>query len=137
MPKRFLYYIVLLIALLLISCSHNSVSIAEESYEVKKIKVYKLISMYTYANITISIDSGRVYGKSSINDYYANCKIDGDLISLDMIKTTRKTDTAEKRRIEGDYLSILQTAYSFKIDGDRLIIYTRFIDEPLIYEEIK
>ena len=137
MPKRFLYYIVLLIALLLISCSHNSVSIAEEPYEVKKIKVYKLISMYTYANITISIDNGRVYGKSSINDYYANCKIDGDLISLDMIKTTRKTDTAEKRRIEGDYLSILQTAYSLKIDGDRLIIYTRFIDEPLIYEEIK
>lgn len=137
MPKRFLYYIVLLIAFLLISCSHNSVSIAEEPYEIKKIKVYKLISMYTYANITISIDNGRVYGKSAINDYYANCKIDGDLISLDMIKTTRKTDTAEKRRIEGDYLSILQTAYSLKIDGDRLIIYTRFIDEPLIYEEIK
>ncbi|MDO6993882.1 META domain-containing protein [Brachyspira innocens] len=127
----------MLIAFLLISCSHNSVSIVEEPYEIKKIKVYKLISMYTYANITISIDNGRVYGKSAINDYYANCKIDGDLISLDMIKTTRKTDTAEKRRIEGDYLSILQTAYSLKIDGDRLIIYTRFIDEPLIYEEIK
>nr|WP_205676560.1 META domain-containing protein [Brachyspira sp. G79] len=137
MPKRFLYYIVLLIAFLLISCSHNSVSVIEKPYEVKKIKIYKLISMYTYANITISIDNGRVYGKSAINDYYANCKIEGDLISLDMINTTRKTDTAEKRRIEGDYLSILQTAYSFKIDGDRLIIYTRFIDEPLIYEEIK
>ncbi|WP_332835432.1 META domain-containing protein [Brachyspira murdochii] len=103
---------------------------------MKKIKVYKLISMYTYANITISIDDGRVYGKSVINDYYANCKIEGDLISLDMIKTTRKTDTSEKRRIEGDYLSILQTSYSFKIDGSRLIIYTTFIDEPLIYEEI-
>ena len=54
-----------------------------------------------------------------------------------MIKTTRKTDNAEKRRAEGDYLSILQTAYSIKIEGNRLIIYTRFIDEPLIYEEIK
>ncbi|ADG70859.1 protein of unknown function DUF306 Meta and HslJ [Brachyspira murdochii DSM 12563] len=126
----------MLIAFLLISCSHNSVYIAEKPYEVKKIKVYKLISMYTYANITISIDDGRVYGKSVINDYYANCKIEGDLISLDMIKTTRKTDTAEKRRIEGDYLSILQTSYSFKIDGSRLIIYTTFIDEPLMYEEI-
>ncbi|WP_300756585.1 META domain-containing protein [uncultured Brachyspira sp.] len=130
-------FLILLIIPLLISCSHNAVSIAENPEEVKKVKVYKLVSMYTYLDITISIDNGRVYGKSAINDYYANCKIDGDLISLDMIKTTRKTDIAEKRRIEGDYLSILQTAYSFKIDGYRLIIYTTFIDEPLIYEEIK
>ena len=108
---------------------------AEESVYVKKVKVYKLVSMYTYMNITISIDDGRIYGKSAINDYYANCIINGNSISLDMIKTTRKTDTAEKRRAEGEYLSILQTAYSLKIEENRLIIYTTFIDEPLIYEE--
>ena len=74
-------------------------------------------------NITISIDDNKIYGKSAINDYWANCKIDGESISIDMIKTTRKTDNAEKRRAEGDYLSILQTAYSIKIEGNRLIIY--------------
>lgn len=117
------------------SCSHNISSLKEESVYVEKIKVYKLISMYTYIDITISIDDYKVFGKSAINDYWANCKIDGDLISLDMIKTTRKTDNAEKRRIEGDYLSILQTARAFKIEDNKLIIYTTFIDEPLIYEE--
>ena len=117
------------------SCSHNISSLKEESVYVEKIKVYKLISMYTYIDITISIDDYKVFGKSAINDYWANCQIDGDLISLDMIKTTRKTDNAEKRRIEGDYLSILQTARAFKIEDNKLIIYTTFIDEPLIYEE--
>ncbi len=124
---------------LLISCSHNAVSIREEPVVIEKIKVYHLISMHPAMNITISIDDddNKVYGKSAINDYWANCKIEGDLISLDMIKTTRKTDNAEKRRVEGDYLSILQTAYSYKIEDNKLIIYTRFIDEPLIYEEIE
>lgn len=93
--------------------------------------------MHTSVNITISIDNNKIYGKSAINEYWADCKIKDNLISIYMIKTTRKTDNIEKRRIEGDYLSILQTAYSFKIENDKLIIYTAFIDEPLIYEEIK
>ena len=121
----------------LISCSYCIKSGTEHPQIEKKVKVYKLINMHTAMNITISIDDNKIYGKSAINDYWANCKIEGEGISIDMIKTTRKTDNAEKRRAEGDYLSILQTAYSIKIEGNRLIIYTRFIDEPLIYEEIK
>ncbi|MEI0702928.1 META domain-containing protein [Brachyspira intermedia] len=135
--KRFLYINTILIIFLIVSCAHNAVSIAEEPVIEEKIKVYRLISMHTAMNITISIDDNKIYGKSAINDYWANCKIEGEGISIDMIKTTRKTDNAEKRRAEGDYLSILQTAYSIKIEGNRLIIYTRFIDEPLIYEEIE
>ncbi|MCZ9887509.1 META domain-containing protein [Brachyspira hyodysenteriae] len=135
--KRFLYINIILIIFLIVSCAHNAVSISEEPIIEEKIKVYHLISMHPAMNITISIDDNKIYGKSAINDYWANCKIEGEGISIDMIKTTRKTDNAEKRRVEGDYLSILQTAYSIKIDGNKLIIYTRFIDEPLIYEEIE
>ena len=93
--------------------------------------------MYSNMNITISIDNNKIYGKSVINCYWANCNIKDNSISLDMINTTRKTESADKRKIEGNYLSILQTAYSFKIEDYKLIIYTRFIDQPLIYEEIK
>ncbi|ELV04692.1 META domain-containing protein [Brachyspira hampsonii] len=135
--KRFLYLNIILVIFLLMSCAHNTVSITEEPVIEEKIKVYRLISMHTAMNITISIDDNKIYGKSAINDYWANCKIDGEGISIDMIRTTRKTDNAEKRRAEGDYLSILQTAYSFKIERNKLIIYTRFIDEPLVYEEIE
>ena len=121
----------------LISCSYCIKSGTEHPQIEEKVKVYKLINMHTAMNITISIDDNKIYGKSAINDYWADCTINGDLISIAMIKTTRKTDNAQKRKAEGDYISILQTAYSFKIDGDKLIIYTTFIDEPLIYEEIK
>ncbi len=122
----------------LISCSYCLKSSPVEHPEtVEKVKVYKLINMHTAMNITISINNNKIYGKSAINDYWANCTIKGDLISIDMIKTTRKTDNAQKRKAEGDYISILQTAYSFKVENNKLLIYTTFIDEPLIYEEIE
>lgn len=132
-------HILYLSIFLIISCSHNAVYLAEKTEDLKekKIEVYHLISMHPSMNITISMNNGKIYGKSAVNDYYADYAINGDLISIDMIKTTRNTDTIEKRRIEGDYISILQTAYSFKIKGNNLIIYTRFIDEPLVYELIE
>ena len=43
--------------------------VQEDSKEVEKIKIYKLVNMYSYMNITISIDKNKIYGKSSINEY--------------------------------------------------------------------
>ena len=113
------------------------VFVQEDSKKEERIKVYKLINMYSYMNITISIDKNKIYGKSSINEYWADCKIENDKISISMINTTRKTADIKKRNAEGEYLSILQTAYSFIITDNILTIYTTFRDEPLIYEEIK
>lgn len=111
--------------------------VQEDSKEVEKIKVYKLVNIYSYMNITISIDKNKIYGKSSVNEYWADCKIENDKISISMINTTRKTADVKKRNAEGEYLSILQTAYSFNITDNTLTIYTTFRDEPLIYEKIK
>ena len=111
--------------------------VQEDSKEVEKIKIYKLVNMYSYMNIKIKIDKNKIYGKSSINEYWADCKIENDKISISMINTTRKTADSKKRNAEGEYLSILQTAYSFNITDNTLEIYTTFRDEPLIYEEIK
>lgn len=111
--------------------------VQEDSKEVENIKVYKLVNMYSYMNITISIDNNKIYGKSSINDYWADCKIENDKISISMINTTRKTADVKRRNAEGEYLSILQAAYSFNITDNTLTIYTTFRDEPLIYEKIK
>ena len=113
------------------------VFVQEDSKKEERIKVYKLINMYSYMNITISIDKNKIYGKSSINEYWADCKIENDKISISMINTTRKTADIKKRNAEGEYLSILQTAYSFIITDNILTIYTTFRDEPLIYDEIK
>ncbi len=109
----------------------------EDAKKLEPIKIYKLINMYSYMNITISIDKNKIYGKSSINEYWADCKIENDKISISMINTTRKTADVKKRNAEGEYLSILQTAYSFNITDNILTIYTTFRDEPLVYEEIK
>lgn len=113
------------------------VFVQEDSKEVEQIRAYKLVNMYSYMNITISIDKNKIYGNSSVNEYWADCKIENDKISISMINTTRKTADVKKRNAEGEYLSILQTAYSFNITNNILEIYTTFRDEPLIYEEIK
>lgn len=113
------------------------VFVQEDAKKLEPIKIYKLINMYSYMNITISIDKNKIYGKSSINEYWADCKIENDKISISMINTTRKTADIKKRNAEGEYLSILQTAYSFNITNNILEIYTTFRDEPLVYEEIK
>lgn len=113
------------------------VFVQEDAKKLEPIKIYKLINMYSYMNITISIDKNKIYGKSSINEYWADCKIENDKISISMINTTRKTADVKKRNAEGEYLSILQTAYSFNITDNILTIYTTFRDEPLVYEEIK
>lgn len=92
--------------------------------------------MHTNYDITLTIDfdKNKIYGKSVINEYFANINIKEDLIEIKPIHTTRKTDNDEKRKAEGQYLSILQTAHSFKIKDNKLYIYTIFWgDTPLIY----
>lgn len=96
---------------------------------------YKLINMHSDYNITLTLEKNKIYGKSSINDYYATINIKDDLIEINQIQTTRKTADDKARKAESQYLSILQTAYSFKIRNDMLYIYTIFMDEPLIYKK--
>ena len=60
--------------------------VQEDYKEVEKIKIYKLVNMYSYMNITISIDKNKIYGKSSVNEYWADCKIENDKIEKGMLK---------------------------------------------------
>lgn len=138
------YNFIIISLFILYSCSTTSnikeVQNNEENEEVEirtelNGRKFKLISVYPDMNITIEFGEKEVYGFSAINNYYSEYLTDGDIFSVKSIATTKKTASKEYRDAENKYLNMLKNATSYKIKGDKLIIYTLLSDENLIFEE--
>lgn len=138
------YNFIIISLFILYSCSTTSnikeVQNNEENEEVEirtelNGRKFKLISVYPDMNITIEFGDREVYGFSAINNYYSEYLTDGDIFSVKSIATTKKTASKEYRDAENKYLNMLKNATSYKIKGDKLIIYTLLSDENLIFEE--
>ena len=74
-------------------------------------------------------------GFSAVNNYSSSYTIDGDIFNILSISMTKKSGTSEKIAAEIEYLSMLQNATSYKINGKQLIIYTLLSSENLVFEE--
>lgn len=138
------YNFIIISLFILYSCSTTSnikeVQNNEENEEVEirtelNGRKFKLISVYPDMNITIEFGDREVYGFSAINNYYSEYLTDGDIFSVKSIATTKKTASKEYRDAENKYLNMLKNATSYKIKGDKLIIYTLLSDENLVFEE--
>lgn len=138
------YNFIIISLFILYSCSTTlnikEVQNNEENEEVEirtelNGRKFKLISVYPDMNITIEFGDREVYGFSAINNYYSEYLTDGDIFSVKSIATTKKTASKEYRDAENKYLNMLKNATSYKIKGDKLIIYTLLSDENLIFEE--
>ncbi len=138
------YNFIIISLFILYSCSTTlnikEVQNNEENEEVEirtelNGRKFKLISVYPDMNITIEFGEKEVYGFSAINNYYSEYLTDGDIFSVKSIATTKKTASKEYRDAENKYLNMLKNATSYKIKGDKLIIYTLLSDENLIFEE--
>lgn len=138
------YNFIIISLFILYSCSTTSnikeVQNNEENEEVEirtelNGRKFKLISVYPDMNITIEFGEKEVYGFSAINNYYSEYLTDGDIFSVKSIATTKKTASKEYRDAENKYLNMLKNATSYKIKGDKLIIYTLLSDENLVFEE--
>lgn len=138
------YNFIIISLFILYSCSTTSnikeVQNNEENEEVEirtelNGRKFKLISVYPDMNITIEFGEKEVHGFSAINNYYSEYLTDGDIFSVKSIATTKKTASKEYRDAENKYLNMLKNATSYKIKGDKLIIYTLLSDENLIFEE--
>lgn len=138
------YNFIIISLFILYSCSTTlnikEVQNNEENEEVEirtelNGRKFKLISVYPDMNITIEFGEKEVYGFSAINNYYSEYLTDGDIFSVKSIATTKKTASKEYRDAENKYLNMLKNATSYKIKGDKLIIYTLLSDENLVFEE--
>lgn len=135
------YNFIIISLFILYSCSTTSNIKEVQNNEEVEIRTelngrkFKLISVYPDMNITIEFSDREVYGFSAINNYYSEYLTDGDIFSVKSIATTKKTASKEYRDAENKYLNMLKNATSYKIKGDKLIIYTLLSDENLIFEE--
>ena len=142
MKHNFIIFFITIILSILYSCS-TTAEIKETQIEEEKIEIknelngrkFKLVSAYPEMNITIEFGENKVYGFSAINNYFSEYLIDGDIFSVKSIATTKKTASKEYREAENKYLNMLRDATSYKLNGNKLTIYTLLSGENLVFEE--
>ena len=142
MKHDFIIFFITIILSILNSCSTTAeikeTQIEEEKIEIKnelKGRKFKLVSAYPEMNITIEFGENKVYGFSAINNYFSEYLTDGDIFSVKSIATTKKTASKEYREAENKYLNMLRDATSYKLNGNKLTIYTLLSGENLVFEE--
>jgi heat shock protein HslJ len=81
-----------------------------------------VVSTLQGTELTMGFLEGRVSGNAGCNTYNAPYTVDGDKITIGPLATTRKmcADPAGVMDQEAQFLSALQTAATWKIDGDQL-----------------
>ena len=142
MKHNFIIFFITIILSILYSCS-TTAEIKETQIEEEKIEMknelngrkFKLVSAYPEMNITIEFGENKVYGFSAINNYFSEYLTDGDIFSVKSIATTKKTASKEYREAENKYLNMLRDATSYKLNGNKLTIYTLLSGENLVFEE--
>ena len=142
MKHNFIIFFIMIILSILYSCS-TTTDIKETQIEEEKIEIknelngrkFKLVSAYPEMNITIEFGENKVYGFSAINNYFSEYLTDGDIFSVKSIATTKKTASKEYREAENKYLNMLRDATSYKLNGNKLTIYTLLSGENLVFEE--
>lgn len=143
MKHNFIIFFITIILSILYSCSTTTAEIKETQIEEEKIEIknelkgrkFKLVSAYPEMNITIEFGENKVYGFSAINNYFSEYLTDGDIFSVKSIATTKKTASKEYREAENKYLNMLRDATSYKLNGNKLTIYTLLSGENLVFEE--
>lgn len=78
-------------------------------------------------------ESGKVAGKASCNRFSGTVTVKDAAISFGALATTRMACEAAIDEQERAYLTALQSAERFAIDGARLLIYCKGTDKPLVF----
>lgn len=73
--------------------------------------------------LTATFDLERVSGESGCNNYFAGYVVDGNTLTISQAGSTMMAcEPAELMQQEADFLAALQSAATYTIDGDRLLI---------------
>lgn len=133
---KFFIYVFILISILSCSSTSKSVDIVLEEKTLYGRK-FKLVSIYPQMNITIEFnEDNKLSGFSAVNRYSSLYNIDGDIFNVYSLITTLMSGDREKMKAEYEYLKLLKEATSYKIEGNRLTIYTLLSNHNLVFEEI-
>jgi len=87
-------------------------------------KEFQLLNAPNNAEITISFfkDEPRFAGKSAVNRYFGNYKIDDNEITFSQIGSTMMMGPEELMIAESEYLNFLNTVKSYKIENKKLYL---------------
>lgn len=77
--------------------------------------------------------AGKVSGTGSCNQFNGTVTIDGKSITFSPLATTRMACAEALNAQEAAYLKALQQAQWFTVAGNTLTIYTKSMEQPLVY----
>ena len=77
--------------------------------------------------------AGKVSGSGSCNQFNGTVTIDGKSITFSPLATTRMACAQALNAQEAAYLKALQQAQWFTVAGNTLTIYTKAMEQPLVY----
>jgi heat shock protein HslJ len=81
----------------------------------------------------VFVPAGKVSGTGSCNQFSGTVKIDGKSITFGPLATTRMVCAGALNAQEATYLKALQEAQWFTVAGNTLTIYTKAMEQPLVY----
>jgi heat shock protein HslJ len=74
--------------------------------------------------ITADFAEGKIAGSAGVNNYFASYEVEGDVLTVGPAGSTMMMGPENLMEQEWAFLSALQTAESFQVDGDTLeIVY--------------
>ena len=83
----------------------------------------ELVQPLADKELTATFDLDRVSGESGCNNYFASYAVDGNALTISQAGSTLMAcEPAELMQQEVDFLAALQSAATYTIDGDQLLI---------------
>lgn len=83
----------------------------------------ELVEPLADKELTATFDLDRVSGESGCNNYFASYAVDGNALTISQAGSTLMAcEPAELMQQEVDFLAALQSAATYTIDGDQLLI---------------
>lgn len=135
--KKFCF--ILMCCLIVTSCSANN-----QKYKTEKVSILQTIQNKNYvlkntlkdSEITLVFQKdNKIIGKSGVNNYFGNYKLNGNLLEISQCATTRMAGPTDLMKQEQDFLKKLSEAQSIHQTENGGIIITTSSGEKLEFEQ--
>lgn len=74
------------------------------------------------SDITITFDTGKVYGFSGVNRYFGGVEIQGDKVTFTNLASTMMAGPEDKMKAESEYLKALNEMNTMSIQGNTVTL---------------
>ncbi len=123
-------------AIFLVACS--GMDKKEESMKTQVTgKTYELENAIEGSSVNITFDEGQIAGSAGVNRYFAPYMIEGDVLTVKLVGTTRMMGPEDLMAQEVEFVKNLEKAEKIEMVGEQLVITSEGGKKLVFNEKIK